>query len=198
MGKDAGPVGSGGPMKPLTWYQFSSRGIQTTVAPDTWNAGHLDDVIPLANGAALVGSNTGGLWRVNENGQSLSLIPLSAFQAVLIWNQFFFNGTQLVADSGFFVSNDGGLTWTPPASTGLPKETLWGMAANTVGNQSTLYVSTDDKVFASADLGATWVSTSDNLQVRPHNADLRVVVENGKRAIYLSTFGRSMFRASLD
>lgn len=62
-----------------------------------------------------------------------------------------------------------------------------------------IVVAADAVVYASTDDGKTWESIGDGLPARPHNADLRYLTGPGQElgALYLSTFGRSVWRASM-
>jgi hypothetical protein len=61
-----------------------------------------------------------------------------------------------------------------------------------------LYTATDNRVFASFDNGDSWYEASIGLPSRPHNADLRYVFTNeGEGYLYLSTFGRSVWRTQI-
>jgi hypothetical protein len=59
-----------------------------------------------------------------------------------------------------------------------------------------LFAASDDKVYISRDLGKTWQTASQGLPKRPHCCDLRFAAPSGgERILYLSTFGRSVWRA---
>src|SRR5262249_36193224 len=59
-----------------------------------------------------------------------------------------------------------------------------------------LYAATDKRVFISSDNGDTWQDASQGLPARPHCSDLRyIVTKDGASALYLSTWGRSLWKA---
>ena len=65
-----------------------------------------------------------------------------------------------------------------------------------------LFAATDDRVHVSRDkgiaLGDSWMLASKGLPRRPHCGDLRYVAQpSGRRFLYLSTYGRSVWRAVL-
>ena len=61
-----------------------------------------------------------------------------------------------------------------------------------------LFAATDSRVYLSRDNGDSWQSASHGLPRRPHCADLRFVAQpDGARYVYLSTYGRSVWRAKL-
>jgi len=63
----------------------------------------------------------------------------------------------------------------------------------------TLFLATDQSVFASADDGGSWTDISNGLPVMPHCRDLRFVAEiSNLHFLYLGTYGRSVFRLLLN
>jgi hypothetical protein len=91
----------------------------------------------------------------------------------------------------------------PPHSdqlTALPVEAYYGVEVAREPEQNALYVSTDNKVYVSRDrgddLGDTWLNASRGLPKRPHCGDISFVKQpNGERWLYLSSYGRSFWRA---
>ncbi len=81
---------------------------------------------------------------------------------------------------------------------GLPNETFYALACDSTTATPTIFAATDTHLFSSYDLGGSFRSASQGLPARPHCADLRFVLHPvGVRDLYLSTFGRSVFRARL-
>ncbi len=61
-----------------------------------------------------------------------------------------------------------------------------------------IFAATDDKVYISRDLGNSWQQASEGLPSNPHCCDLRFIDSlEGNRSLYLSSFGRSIWRASI-
>lgn len=62
-----------------------------------------------------------------------------------------------------------------------------------------LFASTDGDVSVSEDHGKSWRDASGGLPMRPHCTDLRVANDGmGGRDLYLATYGRSVWRATID
>lgn len=95
--------------------------------------------------------------------------------------------------NGYLLRLDAGV-WRP--LDGLPNETLFGLAGNPDGK--TLFVSTDCRVYVSRDDGLSWRRASKGLDRRPHCGDLRLVGTGTKKTLFLSTYGRSLWRASVS
>lgn len=95
-----------------------------------------------------------------------------------------------------------GLKWVPTAWKATVGVTeldgyLYGIDVVTLTRPHTIFVATDNQVYGSIDDGNSWKLASSGLPVRPHNADLRYAAGPGQEAgwLYLSTFGRSVWRA---
>jgi hypothetical protein len=74
------------------------------------------------------------------------------------------------------------------------------MAMANEREQAALYVATDSNVYISKDggdaLGDTWARASSGLPKKAHCCDLAYVVQpNGERWLYMSSYGRSFWRA---
>jgi len=50
------------------WELVSGEGIAKDEKLNVWHCGHLEDVLPLDSGRALVASQTGGVWLVSVEG----------------------------------------------------------------------------------------------------------------------------------
>ena len=91
-----------------------------------------------------------------------------------------------------------GLRWAPPLCAGLPTgQFFYGLEGVLQEDRQVVFAATDDRVFMSEDAGDHWVPASANLPRRPHCADLRVAIDREEAWLYLSTFGRSVWRARL-
>jgi hypothetical protein len=104
------------------------------------------------------------------------------------------------AVQGYVLQLDGD-TWNVTAGAGLPNEYLYGfveISAPGTRIEHGLMATTDDAVYISRDDGQTWQRASSGLPRRAHCGDLRFVVDIlGAAKIYLGTFGRSLWVASL-
>jgi hypothetical protein len=81
---------------------------------------------------------------------------------------------------------------------GLPDTTFYGMDTDWTILPKPLFVATDDQVYVSRDDGNTWQAASQGLPRRVHGSDVRFVSEpGGAKYLYLSTYGRSLWRARL-
>lgn len=91
-----------------------------------------------------------------------------------------------------------GLKWVVPASAGLPTDQyLYGVECVFQEDRRLVFVATDDAVYMSEDGGESYVRAAAGLPRRPHGADLRLALERETAWLYLSTFGRSVWRAQL-
>ncbi len=76
---------------------------------------------------------------------------------------------------------------------------LNALEADWTTSPSTLFVCTDQAVFMSSDLGQTWHDASKGLPQLPNCNDLRFVRYNdGSHYLYLSTYGRSVWRSRMN
>lgn len=95
-----------------------------------------------------------------------------------------------------------GAKWVLTPGNGLPSEPMYGLEAVQLSNSRfahTLFVSTNDAVYASRENAETWGRAAQNLPVNPHCGDLRFMSFTFSEAayLYLGTFGRSVWRAKL-
>jgi hypothetical protein len=91
-----------------------------------------------------------------------------------------------------------GEKWVVPASIGLPiDEPFYALDGFVRPHGSVIFAATDDRVYMSEDAGEHWVGASMGLPRRPHCADLRVGLADGRLWLFLSTSGRSVWRASM-
>lgn len=101
-----------------------------------------------------------------------------------------------------YVLSYGGASWSPTLGLGLPNEPIYGCttveAPNTRLPRGVL-VALDSTAYVSRDDGQTWQRAGAGLPVRPHCADLRYAANPTDigGTIYLTTYGRSLWRADL-
>jgi hypothetical protein len=90
-----------------------------------------------------------------------------------------------------------GTTWTTTNALETTSDPNW--KTFTVDPDSRrLYAATDSDVWVSHDSGRSWVDSSTGLPKRPHCTDLRVAPDiEGGTTIYLATYGRSVWRATI-
>jgi hypothetical protein len=98
-------------------------------------------------------------------------------------------------------------SWDPLGATanvakgeGLPGgEQYYALATDRDADPHTLFLASDNHVYVSRDNADSWQLATYGLPARPHCADLRVDPGDSKmRWLYLSTFGRSVWRAALS
>jgi hypothetical protein len=99
-----------------------------------------------------------------------------------------------VPGQGFILKSTDLVTWTALASfpAGLGK--VYGLEADWRRRPNEVYAATDDGVYVSRTAGKSWQKESAGLPAVPHSSDLRT---SRGPSLYLSTFGRSVWRASL-
>jgi hypothetical protein len=94
-----------------------------------------------------------------------------------------------------------GATWrevTHGFDPGLPRQNYYSIATDWTTTPGQLFLAADNEVFVSFDAGARWRKASTGLPRRPHSSDLRLATDlSGKRHLYLSTLGHSVWRATL-
>jgi hypothetical protein len=79
---------------------------------------------------------------------------------------------------------------------GLPNETYFSIERDDKDN---LYLATDAKVYMSANRGESWADISSGLPARPHGSCLSFVVQpDGRKMLYLATWGRSVWHLDLS
>jgi hypothetical protein len=94
-------------------------------------------------------------------------------------------------------SDDGGETWRKLP--GLPDEAFYGIETDWTTAPKTIFVCSDKRVYVSRNGGKTWAVAARGLPERPHCADLSFVINpDGRRYLYLSTYGWSVWRAALE
>lgn len=96
-----------------------------------------------------------------------------------------------------------GTRWTPTVGARVEDRIAFGLEVVRHERGEYVFVSTDSQVYASDNAGDVWHVVSDGLPTRAHNADLRyglrAAAGPGRGAyLYLSTFGRSLWRARMD
>jgi hypothetical protein len=75
----------------------------------------------------------------------------------------------------------------------------YALEVDRAANPPSLFVATDNNVYISRNSGETWQLATLGLPKRPHCADLRFATQpDGVNFLYLTTFGRSLWRARLS
>ena len=98
-------------------------------------------------------------------------------------NAFALVGGRILRFNGLFWATTTGTDWTTFAFD---------------AQSSRLFAASDGDVFASTDWGLSWSDASEGLPARPHCADLRIAADGkGGRDLYLATYGRSVWRATI-
>ena len=135
--------------------------------------------------------------RVMPFGPGVSVPPGPVFQLA------FLSGGRAIAryQNGLLRLDPASGNWVGIGGNGLPSAegALFFMAVDTAKDPNILYLATDFGVHASWDGGANWLPVSQGLPARSHSATLRCVTEpDGKRRLYLFTFGWSAWRTLLN
>ena len=102
------------------------------------------------------------------------------------------------SDGNNYVLRLDGLVWRVPGVVTPPNTLIFGFDA-VRNREGTVYLfaSTGTRVWASDDDTRTWSDVSGALPERAHNAEIRIATHDRQTSIYLSTFGRSVWRAPL-
>jgi hypothetical protein len=80
----------------------------------------------------------------------------------------------------------------------IPNERCYSIEGDWTVRPQTLFVCTDSAVYVSSNSGESWSDESEGLPTRAHLADFQLVLNpDGTKDLYLSTFGRSVWKASL-
>jgi hypothetical protein len=99
-----------------------------------------------------------------------------------------------------------GFAWDPlganqyvAAGNGLPGGLIYALTADTATNPPTLFLAADNLVYISRDKADTWELAGWGLPRQAQCVDLHVASHsNGRRYLYLTTFGHSVWRALLS
>ncbi len=113
----------------------------------------------------------------------LEIFPTPVLAGTLPDNAFALVGDRILHFNGLFWATTNGTDWLTFA---LDEQT------------GRLFAASDGDVFVSQDWGKTWLDASLGLPARPHCADLRIASDGrGGRDLYLATYGRSAWRATI-
>ena len=114
----------------------------------------------------------------------IEVFPPTLLSRAMAANAFALVGGRILYFSGFFWATTTGTDWntfTYHASSGR------------------LFAANDADVFFSTDHGNSWQDSSAGLPARPHCSDLALASDgNGGTDLYLSTYGHSVWRASIE
>lgn len=143
-------------------------------------------------------TQSSGLPAAAVNG-SISILRIivqrdeSPFDVYAVYDDFSRNP----ATGGIYHSVDG-QHWSPIGA-GLPGGPYYCLETDWTANPKTLFLATDDAVYASTSNGSSWFNVSNGLPRRPHCSDLRFVTDpDGAHYLYLATFGWSVWRTRLS
>ena len=127
-----------------------------------------------------------GLPKPDINGAVTKIIVQDEPESFMILNIRF--------NQGYIYHTTDGQQWQKLGG-GLPTELFYAMDTDWTQHPKPLFVSTDTLVYRSDDNGQTWSNQSSGLPRRPHGADIRfVLTPKNERYLYLSTYGRSVWR----
>ncbi len=99
----------------------------------------------------------------------------------------------------YLIRLDGSMFVTTPGN-GLPNEVIYALEAVTHPHSETdhtLFLATSERVYISRDSGKNWQEASDGLPRNAHCSDLRFVNLEPEARLYLSTYGWSVWVATL-
>ena len=130
----------------------------------------------------------------DKTGSVTKIVALDEARAYAIYN----------ASRGYVLQFTG-LGWLPlganpevPRGLGLPDERLTALEVDGSTFPPTLFVACDRHAYISRDGGDTWKFATKGLPANAHCRDLRLAEEpTGARFLYLGTYGRSVWKASL-
>jgi hypothetical protein len=171
-----------------------------TTAPG--GAGTTIEAMGSATGSAItIGTSEGRLFGHNmESGFNVEqrmlqrAAPAGTITRIVVVSDELQLAVHNVGALGYVLRSDG-RGWRPLIG-GLPTDTFYSLELDWTVSPALLFAATDRAVYVSRDLGITWRRASLGLPKRPHCADLRFVTEpGGKRIMYLTTYGRSLWRA---
>jgi hypothetical protein len=157
----------------------------------------------------LAGTNGGRIFRVNP-ADDLDVVeqpvaplagkeydPTRAIHRIVIADDRLAFASFNAADgsNGSVLRWDGASWQTVPS--GFPNEFIFAMEIDLQDDGPVVYLATDTKVYASSNNGDSWTDVSAGLPKRPHCSDLRRIEDSDGIHLYLSTFGRSLWRGDL-
>jgi len=143
---------------------------------------------PFEFGVPLRGTNPGEIWRICILRDGVGYAIYSSQGQGFLLQSNFFSWDQLGSNDNVARGVDF------PTDEGQ----IYGFDIDRAAQPPTLFASTDTRVFVSRDQGDTWKIATKGLPRRAHCTELRAVAhDNGQRFLYLSTFGRSAWRAPL-
>jgi hypothetical protein len=111
------------------------------------------------------------------------------------------SGQGLILQLNFFSWDPLGANSNVAKGVGLPMNegAYYGLATDRDALPHTLFAATDNHVYVSRDDGDTWKLATFGLPRRPHCTELRVDSADSKnKFVYLSTYGRSLWRAKIN
>jgi photosystem II stability/assembly factor-like uncharacterized protein len=196
------------PKTPTTVFTGSFRVWRTKTAGDTWTpvSASLDDspitaieVAPANPRFVYVGTENGGLFRTRDGGRTwsgniagaqMSGRTITRIETHPVRGDTVFVTTAGTGRSHVFRSTDGGASWTDIDRGRLPDVPHHAVVVPP-DDPNALYVTGDAGVYATADGGTTWTNLSRNL---PNAMVVDAVYHQGEGALYVATYGRSIWR----
>jgi hypothetical protein len=153
----------------------------------------------------LIGTANGRIFSYDSPSRTMNPMTIDPAIAAPAGQVFQFS----MLDNGVFIARFGAALlryepqrnlWTSVEANGLPTNEgpLQFMAVDPIRTPRILYVGTDYAVHATWDAGNHWLPVSRGLPVHCHPSTLRFVAEpDGRRRLYLFTYGRSVWNATL-
>ena len=61
----------------ISWQSATPNSILVNNSTNSWNSGHINDILKIGPSAALIASDTGGVWSLNWSSSSAAALPVS-------------------------------------------------------------------------------------------------------------------------
>jgi len=145
----------------IQWQPATVDAIQGSDTLNTWNSGHINDILKIGPFEALVASQTGGVWSLEfENQSNAGAIPLSTGWGSTAMTSLaqgpdgvnhVYAGTY---DSG--LGNPGGVLWETDTSAGLPLLSWVAHTTNCTNINHVLVIAEFRRVVLACDTGVWW------------------------------------------
>jgi hypothetical protein len=161
-----------------------------------------------------IGTNRGIIFKIDTISGRINMLPVSILKDLfygdddtIITNIVIYDDNLAFAtvsrskNTKNYVLRWNGSTWNRVGQRSiLPDNKIFnGIEIDWSANPIKLFIATDNILYVSQDNGDEWSIASNGLPKNPHNTHLYFVFEpTGRKCLYLSTYGRSVWRANLN